>query len=141
MKLWVICILECVIWVIQKIDYFMWKYIVLVKIRKSLLCATNRWIKVTSKSILPSVSRFKFCPHCISRENLIFTSCNSITISNKTIKHLMTVLKLITMISEQYCLIYFGFLYFHQRNSYKLVCSCCDGFEQVNSGRLTNMLV
>ena len=35
---------------------------VLVKIRDSLLYATNRCIKVTSKLILPSVSRFKFCP-------------------------------------------------------------------------------
>ena len=35
---------------------------VLVKIRGSLLCATNRCIKVTSKLILLSVSRFKFCP-------------------------------------------------------------------------------
>ena len=35
---------------------------VLVKIRDSLLCVTNRCIKVTSKLILPSTSRFKFCP-------------------------------------------------------------------------------
>ena len=35
---------------------------VLVKIRDSLLCVTNHCIKVTSKLILPSVSRFKFCP-------------------------------------------------------------------------------
>ena len=35
---------------------------VLVKIRDSLLCVTNRYINVTSKLILPSISRFKFCP-------------------------------------------------------------------------------
>ena len=34
----------------------------LVKIRDSLLYATNCFIKVISKIILPSVSRFKFCP-------------------------------------------------------------------------------
>ena len=35
---------------------------VLVKIRDSLLCATNSCIKFTSKLILPSVSRLKFYP-------------------------------------------------------------------------------
>ena len=35
---------------------------VLVKIRDSLLCVANRCIKVSSKLILPSVSRFKFYP-------------------------------------------------------------------------------
>ena len=59
-------------WVIQKIGCFMWKYSVLVKIRESLLCVTNRCIKVTSKLILPSVSRFKFCPYYKSRVKLIF---------------------------------------------------------------------
>ena len=34
---------------------------------------------------------------------------------------------------EQCCVIYFGILYFHQRN---LVCNCYDEFEQVNSGWL-----
>ena len=33
-----------------------------VKIRDSLLCVTNRCINVTTKLILPSVSRFKFLP-------------------------------------------------------------------------------
>ena len=37
------------------------------KIRDSLLCVTNRCIKVTSKLNLPSVSRFKFCHHYKSR--------------------------------------------------------------------------
>ena len=103
-------------WVIQKIGYFMWKYSVLVKIWESLLCVTNRCIKVTSKLILPSVSRFKFCPYYKSRVKLIFIWCNSIKVSHKTIKYLLTVLQLITIMSEQYCVIYFGFLYFHQRN-------------------------
>ena len=35
---------------------------VLVKIRNSLLCVRNRYIKVTSKLNLPSISRFKLCP-------------------------------------------------------------------------------
>ena len=35
---------------------------VLVKIRDSLLCVTNHCINVTSKLILPSISRFKFDP-------------------------------------------------------------------------------
>ena len=34
---------------------------VLLKIRDSLLCVTNRCIEVTTKLILPSISRFKFC--------------------------------------------------------------------------------
>ena len=71
MKLWVICILECVMWVIRKIC-FMWKYSILVKIGESLLRVTHRCIKVTSKLILPSVSRFKFCPNYKSRVKLIF---------------------------------------------------------------------
>ena len=41
---------------------------------------------------------------------------NSIKVSQKTMSHLLNVLKLITIMSEQYCVIYFGFLYFHQRN-------------------------
>ena len=94
----------------------MWKYTVLVKIRESLLCVTNRSIKVARKLILPSVSRFKFCPYYKNRVKLIFIWCNSIKVSHKAIKHLLTVLKLITIMSEQYCVIYFGFLYFHQRN-------------------------
>ena len=72
MKLWVICILECVMWVIRKIGCFMWKYSVLVKIRESLLCVTNRCIKVTSKLILSSVSRFKFCPYFKNRVKHVF---------------------------------------------------------------------
>ena len=39
---------------------------------KSLLCVTNRYIKVTSKLILPSVSKLKFCPYYKSRVKLIF---------------------------------------------------------------------
>ena len=35
---------------------------VLVKIRDSFLCVTNRCIKVSSKVILPSISRFKYYP-------------------------------------------------------------------------------
>ena len=50
----------------------MWKYGVLVKIRGSLLCVTNRYINVTSKLIFPSVPGFKFCPHYKSRVKLIF---------------------------------------------------------------------
>ena len=41
---------------------------VLVKIRDSLLCVTNWCIKVTSKLILPSVSRFKLLHPFKSRE-------------------------------------------------------------------------
>ena len=67
MKLWVICILECIMWVIRKICCFMWKYSVLVKIRECSFCVMNRCIKVTSKLILPSVSRIKFCPYFKSR--------------------------------------------------------------------------
>ena len=44
---------------------------VLLKIRNKLLCVTNRCIKVTSKLILPSVSRFKFYPPYNSRVKLI----------------------------------------------------------------------
>ena len=35
---------------------------VLVKVRDSLFCVTNHCIKVTSKLILLSISRFRFCP-------------------------------------------------------------------------------
>ena len=56
----------------QDIGCFMWKYGILVKIRVSLLYVTNRCIKVTCKLILPSVSRFKFCPYYKSRVKLIF---------------------------------------------------------------------
>ena len=45
--------------VIQKIDVLCGNNSALVKIRESLLCVKNRCIKVTSKLILPSVSRFK----------------------------------------------------------------------------------
>ena len=37
---------------------------------------------------------------------------------------------------EQFCVLYFGFLYFYQKNYYKLVSNCCDEFEQVNLGWL-----
>ena len=50
----------------------MWKYGVLVKVRESLLCVTNRCIKVTSKLILPSVSRFELHPYYKSKVKLIF---------------------------------------------------------------------
>ena len=40
----------------------MWKYSILVKMRESLPCVTNRCIKVTSNLILPSV-----CPYYKSR--------------------------------------------------------------------------
>ena len=96
----------------------MWKYSILVKIKESLLCVTNHSIKVTSKLILPSVSKLKFCPYYKSTLKLIFIQCNSIKVSLKPIKHLLTVLKLITTMSEQY-----GVIYFPQRNSEKLVCS------------------
>ena len=46
----------------------------LLKIRDSLLCVTNRCIQVTSKLILPSISRFKFCPHYKSRVKNKFVS-------------------------------------------------------------------
>ena len=72
MKLWSICNLECVMWVIRNIGCFMWKYSALVKIRESLLCVRNHYIKVTSKLILSSVSRFKFCPYFKSRVKHVF---------------------------------------------------------------------
>ena len=97
-----------VMWVIRKISCFAWKYSVFGKTRESLLCATNRCIKVAVKLILPLVSRFKFCPYYKSRVKLIFIWCNSIKVSHKTIKYLLTVLQLITIMSEQYCVIYFG---------------------------------
>ena len=56
----------------KKIGYFMRKYSVLVKIRESFLYVTNHCIKVTSKLILPSVSRFKCFPYYKSRVKLIF---------------------------------------------------------------------
>ena len=40
---------------------------------------------------------------------------------------------------ERCILIYFGFLYFYQKNYKKLVCNCSDEFEQVDGGRLINM--
>ena len=113
---YVICILVCIMWVIRNMSCCMWKYSVLVKIRESLLCVTNRCIKVISKLILPSVSRFKFFHHCNNRVKLICIECKSIKVSQKTILHLLTVFKLITIMLEQYCVICFGFLYFHQRN-------------------------
>ena len=47
--------------------FYVKKCSVLLKIRNSLLCVTNLCIKVTSKLILSSVSRFKFCVHYKSR--------------------------------------------------------------------------
>ena len=48
-------------------------------------------------------------------------------VSHKTIKHLLTVLKLTTiMLIEQYCVIYFRLL--------KEITKSCDELEQVNSG-------
>ena len=43
------------------------------KIRESLLCVTNRCINVTRKLILPSVSKFKFCPYYLGfwKKNLL----------------------------------------------------------------------
>ena len=55
-----------------KIGHFMWKYSVLVKNRDKLLCVTNRFIKVTCKLILSSISGFKFCPHYKSTVKLIY---------------------------------------------------------------------
>ena len=49
--------------------FYVKKYSVLLKIRDSLLCVTNRCIKVTSKLILPSVSILKYCLHYKSRLN------------------------------------------------------------------------
>ena len=48
--------------VILKVSFLCGNNSVLVKIKDSLLCVINRCKKVTSKLILPSVSRFKFCP-------------------------------------------------------------------------------
>ena len=78
-----ICTLECVMWVIRKIGCFMWKYSVLLKIRKSLRCVTNHCIKVTSKLILPSISRFKFCPYCKSRVKLILSNVTQLKLVTK----------------------------------------------------------
>ena len=50
----------------------MWKYSVLVKIKESLLCETKLYIEMTSKLILPSVSKFKFYPYYKTRVKLIF---------------------------------------------------------------------
>ena len=73
MKLWVdICVLAWVSELFQKESVVCKKYSVLVKIRDSLLCVANRYIKVTSKLIVPSVSRFKFCPHYKSRVKQIW---------------------------------------------------------------------
>ena len=102
------------------------------KIRDSLFCVTNRCIKVTSKLILPSLSIFKFCPPYKIRVKLIFICFKLI----KVFSIYWYVLKLITIMLEQYCVISFGFLYFHQRNHWKLTCNCCDEFEQVNSSWL-----
>ena len=48
------------------------------------------------------------------------------------ILHLLTVLKLVVIMLEQYCVIYFGLLHIHQRNYLKLGWNCCDEFEKVN---------
>ena len=94
---WVICIFECVMWIIWKIGYFMWKYSVWVKIRRSLLCVTSCCIKVTRKLIFPSVSILKFCLSCKSWVKLIFTNVIQLTLVTK---RLLTVFKLITIMSE-----------------------------------------
>ena len=52
--------------------FYVKKYSVLLKIRDSLLCVTNRCIKVTGKLIWPSVSRFKFCSHYKSTVKQIY---------------------------------------------------------------------
>ena len=61
------------------------KYSVWVKIRDKLLCVAARYGKVTSKLLLPSVSKFKFCPHYKSRVKQIYIQCKSIKVSYKTI--------------------------------------------------------
>ena len=96
----------------QDIGCFMWKYSILVKIRVSLLYVTNRCIKVTCKLILPSFSRFKFCPYYKSRVKLILSNVIQLKLLTK---RLLTVLKLITILLEQYCVIYFGFFNFTQK--------------------------
>ena len=76
----------------------MWQYSVLVKITKSLLCVTNHCIKVTSKLILPSVSRFKFPLIIRVDKNQFLTNVIQLKLFTKRSKHLLTVLKLITII-------------------------------------------
>ena len=51
----------------KKKEMIMKKEIVEVLQQPSYLCVKNRCMKVTSKLILPSVSRCKFCPHYKSR--------------------------------------------------------------------------
>ena len=76
----------------------MWKYGLLMKIKDGLLCAKkSRRIKVTSKLVLPSVSRFSFYPHYKSRAKLICSYCESVEVSHNTIWHLLTVLKFISI--------------------------------------------
>ena len=35
---------------------------------------------------------------------------------------------------KQYCVVSFGFIYFHQKKYLNLICNGCDEYEQVNSG-------
>ena len=65
-----ICMLVCVIWVIQKKAALCKKYSVLLKIRDSLLYVTNTCIKVTSNYFWV---------------NQICVECKSIKVSHKTI--------------------------------------------------------
>ena len=51
----------------KKKEMIMKKEIVEVLQQPSYLCVKNRCMKVASKLILPSVSRFKFCPHYETR--------------------------------------------------------------------------
>ena len=53
--------------------FYVKKYSVSVKPRDILLCLTNCCINVTSKLILPSISRFKFSHHYKSRVKQICT--------------------------------------------------------------------
>ena len=85
-------ILVCVSELFEKQSVSCKKYSVLVQIRENLLCVTNRCIKITGKLILPSVSRFKLCPHYKSRVKQICIKCKSIKVSHKTIYNVRTIL-------------------------------------------------
>ena len=88
---------------------------VLVKIRDSLLCVTNRCIKLPAGYFCSQFLDSNFFL-LKGRVKLICFQCKSIKVSHKTIYHLLTVLKLITIILiEQYCVTSFRFLYLHRK--------------------------
>ena len=92
------------------------------------LCSKSLYKSYWQK-ILPVVCRFEFCPPYKSRVKLIFISHKSIKSSQKTMQHLLTLLKRIfKMLIEKYWEFILDLL-----TLTKEITKSCEEFERVNS--------